>query len=177
MEFSRKLLLSILFWGGELWVWTVLMMLWPETISTGVVLYDGIILATLVSIMGAVVLFYFKRNKNYETSLLLLSNGFVGLLFVLVLAPVAIDRSLSLYLLHKIEAQGGIVSKQQLDNFIAKDYPDEMKVRQQRVTEQVTSGNLEILPNGRFKISEGGQTVLQVTGIVRRVFRLDPLPR
>ena len=177
MDLIKKLQFSAIFWASELVVWTVLMMVWPEAIRTGVVLYDGIILASLVSVIGAGLLFYLKRSDNYEVSLLLLSNGFVGLLLVLVLAPVAIDRSLSLYLLHKIEAQGGTVSTRQLDELIAKAYPAEMRVRQQRVVEQVTSGNLKALEDGRFQISENGRTVLQLTGIIRRIFRLNPLPR
>jgi hypothetical protein len=97
-------------------------------------------------------------------------------LLVLVLGPVAIDRSLSLYLLNQIDRHDGAVTQGEVDKMIGETYPIDMKVRDQRVVEQINTGNLQRLPDGRLTLTERGRAVMRFTKFIRRAFGLNPLP-
>ena len=79
------------------------------------------------------------------------------------------QRSLSLYLLHKISAQGGVATKNEMIYAISVQYPAEMDVYQQRLTEQIVSGNI-ILEVNEIKLTNSGRAVLWISKIINRLF-------
>lgn len=156
--------------------WVALMIVLPVGAWSDVVLYNGVVNALLAVALLALVVFARQKHRALDTKLLVVSNGGLVIILVLVLGPVAIDRSLSLYLLNQIDRHDGAVMRAEVDKMIAETYPIDMKVREQRVVEQINTGNLHRAPDGRLTLTERGRAIMRVTTFIRRTFGLNPLP-
>jgi hypothetical protein len=157
-------------------LWAILMIVLPVGTWSDVVLYNGVGNACLALAALAFVVFAGRKQRSLDTKLLVISTGGLAVLLVLVLGPVAIDRSLSLYLLNQIDRHDGAVTQGEVDKMIGETYPIDMKVRDQRVVEQINTGNLQRLPDGRLTLTERGRAVMRFTKFIRRAFGLNPLP-
>ena len=157
-------------------LWAFLMIVLPLGTWSDVVLYNGVGNACLATASLAFAVFVSRKQRSLDTKLLVVSTGGLTVLLVLVLGPVAIDRSLSLYLLNQIDLRDGAVTQREVDKMIGETYPIDMKVRDQRVVEQIKSGNLQSVSDGRLILTERGRAVIRLTSIIRRTFALNPLP-
>ena len=139
----------------------------PDGLSSGVILYDKFLSAMLA--LATIWVFYIrKRFVRSAQVILIILFASVSLNFIL-LGPVAMQRSLSLYLLQKISAQGGVATKDEMIYAISVQYPAEMDVYQQRLTEQIVSGNI-ILEGNEIKLTNSGRAVLWISKIINRLF-------
>jgi hypothetical protein len=175
LSIFEKVFFSGLFIAVQVFVWAALMALKPAILGTGVVFYDGILVALLATFLGGLALWVLKKPLDLFLRLLLLSNSLVIIMLFLVLGPVAIERSLSLFLLSEVRSRGGQVSEIQFESLVSHEYPQKMQVSEQRIREQIASGNLEKMLDGNLRITDGGYRVLAVTGWVRRIFGLRRL--
>ncbi len=80
--------------------------------------------------------------------------------------PTVIDRSLSFYILEKTERMGG-VREEALEEIISKDYLREFRVADLRLTEQISSGTIQI-QNGCIFLSTKGLILVSVSGFIRK---------
>lgn len=112
-----------------------------------IILYDGALDAVIALI---ITIFIFKNYKSNQTcftqfervliSMLLILSG----LFTVLTIPTVIDRSLSFYLLEKIQREGGSVNVSNLNDIVSIDYLAEYRVVDMRITEQLKSGTIFI---------------------------------
>lgn len=96
----------------------------------------------------------------------------VGLLCIIIysiLGPTVIDRSLSLYIVQKIDQRGGHVAEGALEDIFTKEYLPEFRLMDVRVTEQITSGTVERQGNCLVLTSRGEQ-LSSFVALYRSVF-------
>lgn len=80
--------------------------------------------------------------------------------------PAIFDRSLSLYLLSKVDERGGRVTVAELGVLSSVDYVREMRVVEQRIEEQVASGTITV-EGDAVRLTARGRRVLRVSSLFR----------
>ncbi len=86
--------------------------------------------------------------------------------------PTVIDRSLSIYLLEKIEQRGGAIPVGAIEGVIATDYLREQRVADVRLTEQLASGTVT-RESGCLVLTDRGRRIARFS----RFYRANFLPR
>lgn len=132
------------------------------------VLQDEILAIALMS-----VLFYFTFNILTKTEKIMLLTIWLlsGYAFA-ISVPTVLDRSLSFYLLEKLQQRGGGIKLDSFDDVFRDEYILEHRLIDVRLTEQLTSGTIEI-KNGCVLITRKGLKLATFS----RYFRKNWLPR
>jgi hypothetical protein len=86
--------------------------------------------------------------------------------------PTVIDRSLSFYILEKINQRGGGIQQSRFEEIFTKEYVKEHRLVDVRLTEQQKSGTVKI-ENGCVKLTKSGETLAAFS----RFFRQNMLPK
>lgn len=166
-----KALLATAFFVACLLVAYVLRMRYGQV---DVVFYSSIgcaVVAVLVS--GA--LLYFSRAflgfSGLEKVQLLLIWLLLGYAFA-ISVPTVIDRSLSFYLLEKLEQRGGAIRQDGFADVFTREYMVEHRLVDVRLTEQLQSGTIEIR-DGCVRLTRRGQRLAAFS----RWYRTNLLPQ
>ena len=139
-----------------------------------VVFYSAIADAVLATILAAIVIAivrWFKVFTRFETLQLCCIWLLLGYSFA-ISVPTVIDRSLSFYILEKLQQRGGGIKLSAFDDVFTKEYVKEHRLVDVRLTEQQQSGTVEI-KDGCVKLTEWGQTIATSS----RYFRAHFLPK
>lgn len=142
--------------------------------SVNVVFYSAVADAVLASLLAGLVLFflaYFRPLGNFEKSQLLVIWLLAGYGFA-ISVPTVIDRSLSFYLLEKLQQRGGGIRQERFEEVFTKEYVIEHRLIDIRITEQMESGTI-VIQNGCVKLTEKGQAI----ATFGRFFRQNLLPK
>jgi hypothetical protein len=83
--------------------------------------------------------------------------------------PTVIDRSLSFYFLEKIKQHDGAINRNAMNEIFINDYMIEYKLVEMRLTEQLSSGTIEIL-DGCIILTERGYLVTKFSSFFRKNF-------
>jgi hypothetical protein len=83
--------------------------------------------------------------------------------------PTVIDRSLSFYFLEKIKQHDGAINRNAMSEIFINDYMIEYKLVEMRLTEQLSSGTIEILDDCIF-LTERGYLVTKFSSYFRKNF-------
>ena len=110
----------------------------------------------------------FKKFSNSESCMLFLILLLVGYSFSISL-PTVIDRSLSFYFLEKIKQHDGAINRNAMSEIFINDYMIEYKLVEMRLTEQLSSGTIEIL-DGCIFLTERGYLVTKFSSYFRKNF-------
>lgn len=131
---------------------------------------DAFIAAAITLVVVWSVKFFSKFSKfeQFQMALIWLLLGYSFAISV----PTVIDRSLSFYILEKIQQRGGGISFNAFQDVFTKEYVSEHRLVDVRLTEQIESGTIEI-KNGCVKLTKKGERIAQVS----RYFRQHWLPR
>lgn len=86
--------------------------------------------------------------------------------------PTVIDRSLSFYILEKLEQRGGGIRLDAFERVFTEEYVHEHRLVDVRLTEQLESGTVEII-DGCVRITDRGRSISRLS----RRFRQTLLPR
>ncbi|MBG6146876.1 hypothetical protein [Roseibium album] len=133
-----------------------------------VVFYASITDAFIAAILAAAVLFFtglFSRLGGFEKSQLVAIWLLGGYAFAISI-PTVIDRSLSFYILEKLEQRGGAILVDRFEDVFTKEYMSEYRLVDVRLTEQESSGTIEI-KNGCVLLTERGRTIILVSNFFR----------
>jgi len=139
-----------------------------------VVFYAAILDGFLaVIITGLIIWLYpiFNPLTNFEKSLLIviwLMTGY-GLA---ISVPTVIDRSLSFYILEKIQQRGGGVRQDAFERIFTQEYLKEHRLVDVRLTEQMESGTITI-KSGCVVLTPKGKMIAEFS----RSFRQNWLPK
>ena len=139
-----------------------------------VVFYSAIADAVLATILAAIVIatvHWFKVFTRFETLQLCCIWLLLGYSFA-ISVPTVIARSLSFYILEKLQQRGGGIKLEAFDDVFTKEYVKEHRLVDVRLTEQQQSGTVEI-KNGCVKLTAWGQTIATSS----RYFRAHFLPK
>ncbi|HEX5257689.1 MAG TPA: hypothetical protein VFW35_02780 [Sphingomicrobium sp.] len=153
----------LLFWAGA-------------AASIGILFYRGIVLAFAVAILVALAAFFLIRRSS--DSSLPIAAAALSLSFnicFLVLLPVTVDRSISVYLLSTIERQQqkGVDAPGLERSFVA-DYVTGMGAIDRRLDEQKRSGNVTVGSDGKVRLTPQGRRFMALSRVIARLFGADP---
>ncbi|MBD3728900.1 MAG: hypothetical protein IE933_04270 [Sphingomonadales bacterium] len=123
-----------------------------------ILFYRGLALAGLTAVLLAVAIFAARRwiRLDPATAIGAIFTATAFNICFLVLFPVTVDRSISVFLLARIEAEEPITTAQLQDRFTT-EYLGQMEQIPRRVREQSQSGNLIEDANGRITLTKRGR--------------------
>jgi hypothetical protein len=101
--------------------------------------------------------------------------GFCAILSGYIFAisvPTVIDRSLSIYILEKLDQRGGAISLKAMNEIFVQEFIPEHRLMDARMTEQLTSGTVTI-ENGCVTLTPRGRRIATLT----RFYRTNLLPK
>lgn len=143
-----------------------------QTLSVAVILYACILDTILASalVLGAYRFFWWKRSVLLptEAGLTAIAANLLILLYA-VMGPTVIDRSLSIYIVQKIDMRGGRVAEAAMPDIFVKEYLPEFRLVDVRMTEQVQSGTVEI-EDGCVVLTGKGRALSQFADFYRKNF-------
>jgi hypothetical protein len=111
------------------------------------------------------------RERGVELSLCAVI-GALGVLLYSVMGPTVIDRSLSIYIVEKVDQRGGAVAEAAIPAIFVEEYMPEFRLVDVRLTEQLHSGTLT-LDGGCLHLTARGRFLADVM----KVYRANFLPR
>ena len=139
-----------------------------------VVFYAAILDGFIAAVLTMLVVLFTKGFSN-----LLISDKALFLVIWLLLGygfaisiPTVIDRSLSFYILEKIQQRGGGIKQEAMSQVFIEEYIPEHRLMDVRLTEQLESGTIEI-KDGCVILTEKGETIASFG----RFFRTNFLPK
>ncbi len=136
-----------------------------------VVFYAAIADAIFSIIITGLVLFfvnYFKSLGSFEKSLLLVIWLLAGYGFAISI-PTVIDRSLSFYILEKLQQRGGGIKQANFEEVFTKEYVKEYRLVDVRLTEQLESGTI-VIKDGCVILTEKGSVIADIGKFYRQYF-------
>ena len=139
-----------------------------------VVFYSAIIDALVAAGLSAIIIYAVKFFGNlglYEKFLLVCIWVLAGYAFA-ISVPTVLDRSLSFYILEKLQQRGGGIQVARMPDVFTQEYMKEHRLVDVRLTEQAQSGTIEIV-DGCVKLTPKGERIASVS----RFFRLHLLPK
>jgi len=139
-----------------------------------VIFYSAMLDGVLASVFAAVVLFKMKSFSlfNVFEKIQMIAIWFLlGYVFA-ISVPTVIDRSLSFYILEKLDQRGGGIQLASFEDVFTKEYVREHRLVDVRLTEQQASGTI-IIQDGCVKLTERGKRLASFS----RYFRKNFLPK
>ncbi len=143
-------------------------------LTVDVVFYSSLYVVAVAAAISAVALLALRMYRRYNVfEKLQLICIWVLLGYVLALSvPTVIDRSLSFYILEKLQQRGGGIRLDKFDYIFTSEYMREHRLVDIRLTEQAASGTIRI-ENGCVKLTPRGERFASFGQFFRRHF----LPR
>jgi hypothetical protein len=136
--------------------------------------YRGLILCALSAAL--VVALMALRRRRFDLSTII-AAGALSLSFnicFLVILPVTLDRSISVFMLAQIEQhQDEGLDHQKLARVFVEKYVGDMHQIDRRVSEQRMSGNIALI-DGSVRLTEQGHRFLMLSQNLARLFGTDP---
>ena len=139
-----------------------------------VVFYSAILDALLAAGLSAIIIYlvkFFGALGLYEKFLLICIWVLAGYAFA-ISVPTVLDRSLSFYILEKLQQRGGGIQMARMPDVFTNEYMKEHRLVDVRLTEQAQSGTIEI-KDGCVKLTPKGERIASMS----RFFRLHLLPK
>jgi len=131
---------------------------------------DGVI-AALVAGVGLFGLRFFDPLNLFE-KLLLVVIWLLTSYAIAISVPTVIDRSLSFYILEKLQQRGGGIAQDRFEQVFVEEYMVEHRLVDVRLTEQLQSGTITIR-DGCVQLTEKGERI----ATFGRYFRTTWLPK
>lgn len=133
----------------------------------------GIVVYTVRRLSGPESLFGLgvRQFTGAEIWLTLVCTALAGYIFA-ISVPTVIDRSFSIYILEKLEQRGGSISLPAMNDIVIKEYSQEHRLIDVRMTEQLKSGTLTI-ENNCVRLTGWGKRIVAFT----RFYRTNLLPK
>lgn len=138
-------------------------------VPINVIFYAALLDAVLALILVFGCLYVFKNHtplSSFEISIIGLAcliAGYAGA----ISGPTVLDRSLSFYILEKIDQRGGGVQADALNEIFVEEYIPEYQLMEVRRVEQVESGTVEIV-DGCMKLTAKGRRIVGISKFLRR---------
>jgi len=170
----KKLIETLLATGSFIVLLFVVYFIHIRYLNVNVVFYAAIadvFVAAIVSFFLVSLLGFFRLLGSFERFLLIIVWLLAGYSFA-ISVPTVIDRSLSFYILEKLQQRGGAIKEDRMADVFTKEYMKEHRLVDVRLTEQLQSGTITI-QNGCVSLTEKGKTIAAIS----RYFRMNLLPK
>lgn len=145
-----------------------------KLVRVDVVFYSSLCAAAIATALMALALFttrVFKALTSFEKLQIVALCALVGYVFAISL-PTVIDRSLSFYILEKLQQRGGGIREDRFAEVFTGEYMREHRLVDVRLTEQSESGTIRI-EDGCVRLTPRGDRLATFS----RFFRRNLLPR
>lgn len=130
-------------------------------------IFDGII-ATLIMALIIYLNKFFSIFNLFEKFQMLIISLFMSYIFAISI-PTVIDRSLSFYILEKLNQRGGSIMFSAFENIFKEEYLKEHRLVDIRLTEQKKSGTI-LIENDCVKLTEKGRKFVKFSLFFRNNF-------
>jgi hypothetical protein len=159
---------GIFFFIGLFWLGTL-------NNSMPILMYRGLVIACVACIPQACLLWCLLRNFPGREYILLAATSlaFAANVIFLVVFPVTIDRSVSIYLLGQLSRASLGMTESELNERVINQYIREYKGVARRMQEQMLSGNVEI-SGDRYRLTRQGEAFIRVSDGIVELFGVDP---
>jgi len=126
--------------------------------------------AIAVSLAGVALFFlaYFRPLSNLEKIQLVIIWLLAGYAFAISI-PTVIDRSLSFYILEKLQQRGGGIRQDNMQDVFVEEYMVEHRLIDVRLTEQLASGTI-VIKDGCVKLTPKGENIASFGRFYRQHF-------
>ena len=117
-----------------------------RSFPVGVIFYSAILDAVIACAGLAVMAWLLRRHlvlTGFECGLLVMIWLLGGYAFA-ISGPTVLDRSLSFYILEKLQQRGGGIERAAMERVFVEEYIPEYRLMDVRMTEQLQSGTIEI---------------------------------
>ena len=144
--------------------------------SVSILFYRGVALALVAALITGLIAAWLGRRSD-DASLPVAAAAVSLSLNVcfLVLLPVTVDRSVTVYLLSNIERhQETGISPSGLERTFIDGYVVGMGAIDRRIGEQQKSGNIILGKDGKVRLTEQGERFMRFSRLVARLFGTDP---
>lgn len=170
---GRKALLALILTIGYAALTIAIYLAHARWFPVAVVLYSALLDALLAAAIMGVILRLFARHAftGLETVLLVAVWLLGGYAFA-VSGPAVLDRSLSFYILEKLQQRGGGIRQEALGDVFVTEYMPEFRLVDVRLTEQIESGTV-VVEDGCVKLTPRGERLASLSHFMRTHF----LPR
>lgn len=170
MKIKRALLASSIFFVLLLIFYIVHARFFRVNVVFYSALFDSVV-AVFVT-MGILFKFrYFSVFNKFEKVQMTVIWILLGYAFA-ISVPAVIDRSLSLYILEKLQQRGGGIQLSRFEEIFTKEYVKEHRLIDVRLTEQQNSGTI-LIEDGCVKLTDRGRRLAGFS----RYFRQNFLPK
>lgn len=169
-KFITALLATTLFVVVLLTVYALHMTMFRVNVVFYAAIADALLAAAICGI-GVFFLGYFRTLSGFEKSQLIVIWLLSGYAFA-ISVPTVIDRSLSFYILEKIQQRGGGIRQDAFEQVFTHEYVKEHRLVDVRITEQLESGTIEI-KNGCVLLTAKGERI----AAFGRYYRTHWLPK
>jgi len=143
-------------------------------LPVNVVFYSAIADGVISTVIAGAALFtlgFFNALGRFERLLLVVIWLLAGYAFA-ISVPTVIDRSLSFYILEKLQQRGGGIRQDAFEQVFTQEYVKEHRLVDVRLTEQLESGTIQI-KDGCVLLTEKGERLARFS----RYFRQHWLPK
>jgi len=143
-------------------------------LKVNVVLYSTFYIVLLSSVLTATLIYWYKKFQifsDFEKKLMIFTFFLGGCLFA-ISVPTVIDRSLSFYILEKLQQRGGGIRLESFADVFKEEYLKEHRLVDVRLTEQTESGTI-VIRNGCVLLTDKGELLATFS----RYFRQNWLPK
>lgn len=146
----------------------------PLFAGVSILFYRGLLLCglTAILVMAAMTL----RRWRFDPATII-AAGALSLSFnicFLIVLPVTLDRSISVFMLSQIERhQDEALDDRRITEIFVREYVGDMRQMDRRIAEQTASGNIETI-DGNIRLTEQGRRFLALSRTLARLFGTDP---
>lgn len=154
-------------------VFVYLLVLWG--VDSSRLYYDGLIAVLVIIIFSYLIIFLASRYLNFshhqftQRSLLNAALAASTLVYAFhITVPTIIDRSISLYILSRMDGKSSGVNVGELQESFLNGYVSKNNAVCRRLDEQIVSGNIRF-ENGKYFITDNGERVINILRVVARL--------
>ena len=166
-----KLLALVLFTAAYVVLLAAVYLVHINFFSVQVIFYSAVMDALIAAGLTAVLMLAFRARLNFTATevLLLLLVWVLGGYAFAISGPTVLDRSLSFYILEKLQQRGGGIRQDAMERVFVEEYMPEFRLIDVRLTEQLESGTIEIV-DGCVRLTERGKRLATLSSMLRRNF-------
>ena len=163
-----KLLTALLLTAAYVIVLAVVYVVHVWYFNVDVVLYSAILDALIASAILAAFSLIIRARLPFDgfSLLLLVAIWILGGYAFAISGPAVLDRSLSFYILEKLQQRGGGIQESRIGDVFKDEYMPEFRLIDVRLTEQLQSGTVTV-ENGCVKLTPRGERLATISRFIR----------
>lgn len=141
--------------------------------AVSVLFYRGLLLALIAMALQLVLVSLFPALRRDPALILAaLALSLAANVIVLVVVPVTLDRSVSVFLLGQLAKNPDGLAEEALEERLIEDYVIGFGAVERRMDEQTASGNVEIV-DGKYRLTAQGRRFIAISTPLAKAFGAD----